>query len=441
MQNAKDTLTDTAEGSNKKRAAALKLQLEKLNLVRQSPPHENGKGSSSCSSPVDLSTDLGSPLNTRAMVCRSPISSSAKTSKDVESHGIHSSPLSLKTENADEGSNTRVKGIDGGNLAEKINDHAANGRSEIMEGAQQRGQEYRSVPLAAKVAFQDRNSQAGEKLDSNGDSHSNGKNDGRTKEISRDFAEEAAASEDSYDSSMEDKERKKEDEKITDDLYFEQDVTRKQSFGSDSSSSSRGNLGMNENVLKNERLKHVKSVRADSARNGLVSSNQHTDIKESGIQGDAQSSVGSLRLKERKDAKVYPRDTRSAILESKMQQLEHRIKMLEGELREAAAIEASLYSIVAEHGSSGSKVHAPARRLSRLYLHACRESSQSRRAHVAKSAVSGLVLVAKACGNDVPRYRQMIKLFLGISFICSTICRCLYIFMSLASITRNIFFT
>ena len=81
--------------------------------------------------------------------------------------------------------------------------------------------------------------------------------------------------------------------------------------------------------------------------------------------------------------------------------------MLEGELREAAAIEVGLYSVVAEHGSSINKVHAPARRLSRLYLHACRESSQSRRSSAARSAVSGLVLVAKACGNDVPRYFQI----------------------------------
>ncbi|XP_076940862.1 uncharacterized protein LOC143610207 [Bidens hawaiensis] len=87
----------------------------------------------------------------------------------------------------------------------------------------------------------------------------------------------------------------------------------------------------------------------------------------------------------------------------KLQQLEHRVQSLEGELREAAAIEVGLYSIVAEHGSSISKVHAPARRLSRLYLHACKENSQSRRASSARSIVSGLILVAKACGNDVPR--------------------------------------
>ncbi|KAL8231637.1 hypothetical protein R6Q57_001415 [Mikania cordata] len=88
---------------------------------------------------------------------------------------------------------------------------------------------------------------------------------------------------------------------------------------------------------------------------------------------------------------------------SKSQQLEHKIQSLEGELREAAAIEVGLYSIVAEHGSSISKVYAPARRLSRLYLHACKENSQSRRANSARSIISGLILVSKACGNDVPR--------------------------------------
>lgn len=86
---------------------------------------------------------------------------------------------------------------------------------------------------------------------------------------------------------------------------------------------------------------------------------------------------------------------------NKLQQLQHRVQNLESELKEAAAIEVGLYSIVAEHGSSVNKVHAPARRLSRLYMHSCKQSSQ--RATSARSIVSGLILVAKACGNDVPR--------------------------------------
>ncbi|KAH0933716.1 hypothetical protein HID58_010833 [Brassica napus] len=107
---------------------------------------------------------------------------------------------------------------------------------------------------------------------------------------------------------------------------------------------------------------------------------------------------------ERKEAKVFPRS--NTTLESKVKDLESRVKKLEGELCEAAAIEAALYSVVAEHASSSAKVHAPARRLLRLYLHACRGDNHlisTRRANAAKSAVSGLVTVAKACGNDVPR--------------------------------------
>ncbi|MBA0689096.1 hypothetical protein Goari_006840, partial [Gossypium aridum] len=84
-------------------------------------------------------------------------------------------------------------------------------------------------------------------------------------------------------------------------------------------------------------------------------------------------------------------------------ELESKIEMLEQELREAAVVEASLYSVIAEHGGSVNKVHAPARRLSRFYIHACRTSNPNKRASAARAAVSGLVLVSKACGNDVPR--------------------------------------
>ncbi|KAF9610991.1 hypothetical protein IFM89_026271 [Coptis chinensis] len=46
------------------------------------------------------------------------------------------------------------------------------------------------------------------------------------------------------------------------------------------------------------------------------------------------------------------------------EEMESRIKKLEDELREIAALEVSLYSVVPEHGSSAHKVHTPARRLS-----------------------------------------------------------------------------
>lgn len=90
-------------------------------------------------------------------------------------------------------------------------------------------------------------------------------------------------------------------------------------------------------------------------------------------------------------------------LDQKMEEMETRIKNLESELREVAALEIALYSVVPEHGSSAHKVHTPARRLSRLYIYACKYWSQDRRATVARNTVSGLVLVSKSCGNDVSR--------------------------------------
>lgn len=93
-----------------------------------------------------------------------------------------------------------------------------------------------------------------------------------------------------------------------------------------------------------------------------------------------------------------------AILNQKIEEMESRIEKLEEELRDVAALEISLYSVVPEHGSSAHKVHTPARRLSRLYIHACKHWTQNKRATIAKHSVSGLVLVAKSCGNDVSRY-------------------------------------
>jgi len=81
-----------------------------------------------------------------------------------------------------------------------------------------------------------------------------------------------------------------------------------------------------------------------------------------------------------------------------------RIDKLEQELREVAALEVSLYSVVPEHGSSAHKLHTPARRLSRLYIHASKFWSADKRASVAKNIASGLVLVAKSSSNDASRY-------------------------------------
>ncbi|KAK9123469.1 hypothetical protein Sjap_013071 [Stephania japonica] len=87
----------------------------------------------------------------------------------------------------------------------------------------------------------------------------------------------------------------------------------------------------------------------------------------------------------------------------RVEEMELKIDKLEEELREVAVLEISLYSVVPEHGSSAHKVHTPARRLSRLYIYACKQWTQDKRATIAKNIVSGLVLTAKSCGSDIPR--------------------------------------
>ncbi|XP_057521098.1 uncharacterized protein LOC130801299 [Amaranthus tricolor] len=140
-------------------------------------------------------------------------------------------------------------------------------------------------------------------------------------------------------------------------------------------------LSESDSHIMRDRVRHVKSVRSmmDSSRSnspsgGFSGSTLKQEMKTSG--------------------------NRSYSSDGKTLGLEQKIKILERELREAAALEVSLYSVAAEHGSSTNKVHAPARRLSRLCL---RAEEGMKRSSAAQSAISGLIIVAKACGNDVPR--------------------------------------
>ncbi|KAL6520535.1 hypothetical protein OROMI_032297 [Orobanche minor] len=103
------------------------------------------------------------------------------------------------------------------------------------------------------------------------------------------------------------------------------------------------------------------------------------------------------------NAAVIGREEQNVELSDTRDGWKTRIDMLEKELRETAAIEFGLYSVVAEHASSVNKVHVPARRISRFYSNACKSGSLAERAGAARAAVSGLVLVSKSCGNDVTR--------------------------------------
>lgn len=122
-----------------------------------------------------------------------------------------------------------------------------------------------------------------------------------------------------------------------------------------------------------------------------------------GSSNGAQSVGSEDEIHEIVDAEENGESEDGAAMKSKIKEMESRIENLEEELREVAALEVSLYSIVPEHGSSAHKVHTPARRLSRLYIHACKHWTPKRKATIAKNTVSGLILVAKSCGNDVSR--------------------------------------
>ncbi|KAH0760311.1 hypothetical protein KY290_016384 [Solanum tuberosum] len=195
---------------------------------------------------------------------------------------------------------------------------------------------------------------------------------------------------------LENKGQCKKDESVS--CYPEEDTLEPVLKETDAGSAYRDSSGAKGNTPQNEILKHVMSVRSssESNRDGSVGSGQL-------LVQDTPKGARGFSSNERKDQKVSPRDTTNILLESKIHKLEQRVKMLEEELRESAAIEVGLYSVVAEHGYSANKVHAPARRLSRFYLHAYKENSVLKRGSASKSAISGIYLVAKACGNDVAR--------------------------------------
>ncbi|KAL3511418.1 hypothetical protein ACH5RR_030819 [Cinchona calisaya] len=169
--------------------------------------------------------------------------------------------------------------------------------------------------------------------------------------------------------------------------------------------------------ISNGRLKHVKSQLYDSTgRNGYTGNILNTKMatkvhmfKNAGNGAKTTQETADQEIVDvvfnangKSGAKDQMKELRNESYDYKVES-DSRIQMLEDELREAATLEIGLYSVVAEHGSSVNKVHAPARRLSRFYLHACKEKSRTKQASAARAAISGLVLVSKACGNDVPR--------------------------------------
>ncbi|KAK4716064.1 hypothetical protein R3W88_014402 [Solanum pinnatisectum] len=167
---------------------------------------------------------------------------------------------------------------------------------------------------------------------------------------------------------------------------------RKHSFLKGDTLNANKVLGLQGSSITNGKSKHAKSHQLNDLAN------------RSGLPGNSQNPEKSAKQHVSEDARSNGKGNKPMNgSPDRKNEGKSRIETLEEELREAAVVEVSLYSVVAEHGSSAHKVHAPARRLSRFYVHACRAKSRTKQAGAARAAVSGLVLVSKACGNDVPR--------------------------------------
>ncbi|CAL5193499.1 unnamed protein product [Lathyrus oleraceus] len=163
----------------------------------------------------------------------------------------------------------------------------------------------------------------------------------------------------------------------------------------------------NKNTLTNSKPAKV-PVKVSSESSEGVDEKPVTEVKEIDILDGSSNGAQSIGSEDEGRVEIVNAEENgehedATVLESKVKEMESRIENLEEELREVAALEVSLYSIVPEHGSSAHKVHTPARRLSRLYIHACKHWTPKRKATIAKNTVSGLILVAKSCGNDVSR--------------------------------------
>lgn len=209
--------------------------------------------------------------------------------------------------------------------------------------------------------------------------------------------------EEQQESGKEEQNMEKEKQFSENELYskFTQDVTRKPvSLRSNTLAFNKRVPEIQGSLETNHQHEHVKSLELSSERAKPGGLFENIPCMEKAKEIDVQE----YSHKDAKDFAASERKERVNNFSDSKDEVESRIKLLEEELREAAAIEIGLYSVVAEHGSSTYKVHAPARRISRFYLHACRVGTPAKRASAARAAASGLSLVSKACGNDVPRY-------------------------------------
>ncbi|XP_059633563.1 uncharacterized protein LOC132276238 [Cornus florida] len=381
---------------------AKSVEISEAKLVKQA------NGSSQTLSSTVFSSDLANPVNRHASKSKYQERNLIPIQKGHATPFVQSSSSSLDFPNTNEASSNCITSFEQEDITHEFHDEIYHSRGNFQDDYVDK--------LAAKVTVLDTHVQVG----------ANSNLNSRDSPASREYYEEASRGSkneqlnativnDIHAGPMEGKEKKeqrdnRQDKQILEDnkSSSENKLVGNSSQGSsrkhwtqrsDTFISSRRDHGVQGTAKTNNKLRHLKSVQLpyDSGKaNEFLGTSQIIEkVREIEILEDANNTATGNVAAEIKEAKDGFADSKT--------EWKSRIKILEEELREAAALEASLYSVVAEHGSSTNKVHAPARRLSRFYLHAWKARSQSKRATAARGAVSGLVLVSKACGNDVPR--------------------------------------
>ncbi|CAA2997441.1 Hypothetical predicted protein [Olea europaea subsp. europaea] len=347
-------------------------------------------------SSIDVSSDSGNRIQNYTSLSKFSERSMTSVKRNSVTPSIKSSLSFIGFQDINGKSSYRVGTLQTGSVTRDANEEIAKSKAKISEITQQ----------SVKVEPSDKLTSSDNSTQSNFDSKSVNRSYASQEKI----AEQKATAINDGQNGLANEGVKREqinnglDEKIKEEILHFTDIKlvgeasgRQVTMRSDTLVPNREGPGIMGSRTNNARLKHAKSVQIHSSikGNGFVG-NSAGGTKEKDL--DIPDSQNNRKGK----ATIERTKPKNKLSESK-NEWKSRIEMLEEELRETAAVEVGLYSIIAEHTSSSNKVHAPARRLSRFYLHACRAGSQAKRASAARAALSGLVLVSKACGNDVPR--------------------------------------
>ncbi|PIA33697.1 hypothetical protein AQUCO_04000035v1 [Aquilegia coerulea] len=344
-------------------------------------------GIPSFSSSIDLSSDESNPEKDHISISKN--------------HERRSTSIGYDGADADLISTNSKRSLDRADLVRQVQEKIVRGRSKFKENAQQFVEDNRTNNVITKFPFSEVHFAEDETMrfaysDIIGENGNSGtpEMDGNSFTIKTDHV---VSDGDRRQEKGQEKQREKENHSIEGLNQFSRDATGKP-------------LTSSRDTVHERRFKETGKLMNNNSRQANPMSNVFEgnvpckeEIKEIDVLVDTCTGAKNFISTERENAQDESRQIKKSFCDGKIQQLKVKIEKLERELREGAAIEMSLYSMIAEHGSSANKLYAPARRLARLYSHACKHGAASGKASTAKSVVSGLALVAKACVNDVPR--------------------------------------